>query len=1693
MLNWLPNGIKTWVVVGVGALVLALSAFFILSNFSPDATFAQAETISYAENDTRTVRTFTSKDPEGATIAWDVTGVDAASFTISNGVLRFKNPPNYEMPMDRDEEPDTLTDDMARDNNYQITVRATERRTSGYMGPAKWSKSAVTVIVTNMDEDGMVELNRLQPEVEGTSDNTRITATLMDPDTADNKKWAWYKSKVGIPDPNNLDNHWENASDTARESMTYTPQADDKDRILLVVVTYSDMTSPSGTEDDKMAYAMTANTVRAAVATADNGSPDFRGGSEESEIAETAMVGDAVGAAITAIEPDDEDTLSYEIDNDATTGITIPEDHDANFFSIDKDSGQIRVAKRLDADEVGEGRTTMAEKGKYVFYVRATDPSGEDDQIKVTVTAKPVNEAPKVMGPGEETVFEEATDTDVENARTYSDSPLDLPYTVNHVDAGDAANWSLSGDDADEFSISGTGAGRAITFKTAPDFEMPTDMNGDNVYKVMIVATDNGIPPQSGHRAVSITVTNVPESGKVVLTPAQPHLDVPVTASVEDPDGGVNVVSWVWSKAASQGDTFIAIPGGTFATYTPTTDAADDGQFLLVTATYTDASSAAEDDVTTALVNERNRMGTATTANAVFAPPGAKRAPEFPAGSITREVSEFATGGDVVGDPVTANDPDSSAMPTYTRGGDDASLFQINMTSGQITVSASKVLNYETKQTHDLEVTATDGDGLETTVAVTVTVIDMDEAPEFDTETGDEAQTHEENDGGAVDTFMAADPEGAGIRWDLMGADADGFTIAGGVLRFKESPDFENPTSSTTTGSQEDRNVYSITLVVSEVRPTGYTGVAKSRTFDVAVTVEDVDEDGTVEITWLQPEIGVAITASLMDPDGTTGDRTDPVITAGDVEWFRSTVSSAPVPTNTLHWEAAGGAAHTTRNYTPAAGANAVDPTDVGKFLMAEFTYPDGEGLAKTARGVTANRVRAEVADVDNGSPDFDGGSTERAVAENAMVGAVVGARVEADEPDIDDIITYSLAAYTGTDLVSNDADLSRFSVDKRTGQIRVAGMLNHEAGSGGDGVYFVTVVATDPSGENDMITAIITATDVNESPTVMGPMRLSVKEDGAIDNTDINNHFSATDQDALQSVNWSLISTTMAGEDAAVFQLSGTPTGRALNFKEKPDYEMPADLNGDNVYKVMVVATDNGNPAQSGHRAVRITVTNEGEAGKLTLDTEQPNRGTAIEATLTDPDGVEHVTSWQWSRSSATGNTYDEIDGATGHIYTPRGDDNGKYLRVTVVYRDGKNDDSVDTTRRTLMVTTANAVLGAPAETNEPTFAQSSYQRMVAENTIHPGVVGAPVEAMDPDGDALTYSLDDDSGNFALVMRDHDDDVGTDPVGTGQIIVAEGTEGKPVMLDYEDQRTYIVELTAEDESDLKAMVMVTITLMDMNEMPGMPMELMADLVISGPPSPEYEENGTAVIGTYSAAGANAASTMWSLSAGDDRGGFSIDSSTGELMFATSPDYEMPMDADMDNMYEITVMGNDGTNTAALPVSVMVVNMDEMGEVTLWDGMDALTMAPQVGDTITGAVMDPDGGVMVESWQWARTMDPADMAIWMDIQDETGAAYEVMASDAGSYLRVTATYTDAAGTDMTMEYSPATMMVGAEPTMPGGDSLLQMYDADASGMIERSEAVKAVLDYLIPNRPDQITRAQAIEVVTAYIVRTPVS
>ena len=511
MLNWLPNGIKTWVVVGVGALVLALSAFFILSNFSPDATFAQAETISYAENGTGPVLTYTSMDPEGMGIDWSLTGPDAGSFTISGGVLRFVDPPDYESPKDvartrldmngDDDFGGPGEDEAIRDDReYEIMVMATERRASNDMGPAKSNSTAVKVMVTDVDEAGTVSMEWIQPEV-----NTEITADVTDLDgTTAGEDWNWYVSKVQEPSLSDA-NHWERAPGDGYGTASYIPVATDKGKFLRVTVDYN-----IGGTDQPMAQMKSYNRVREDVPRADNASPDFRGGVIGRSVAENAVVGTVVGDPIVGYDPDN-DTLTYSLHPAPS-----PNDGDFEKFSMDKDSGQIRVDGKLDADSADE-RTGGIENGKYVVVARVTDPSEDhsetgsrsSDTITVTITANGVNENPSVMGRAEFVVAENANLLD------------EATYMATDPDAQTNVNWELAGDDKDLFRLAGT-EDRTLTFRDDPDYEMPGDANGDNVYMVTVAATDgsNG----RGEMMVTVTVRNLDEDGEVTLSAEQPHL-----------------------------------------------------------------------------------------------------------------------------------------------------------------------------------------------------------------------------------------------------------------------------------------------------------------------------------------------------------------------------------------------------------------------------------------------------------------------------------------------------------------------------------------------------------------------------------------------------------------------------------------------------------------------------------------------------------------------------------------------------------------------------------------------------------------------------------------------------------------------------------------------------------------------------------------------------------------------------------------------------------------------------------------------------------------------------------------------------------------------------------------------------------------------------------------------------------------
>ena len=127
--------------------------------------------------------------------------------------------------------------------------------------------------------------------------------------------------------------------------------------------------------------------------------------------------------------------------------------------------------------------------------------------------------------------------------------------------------------------------------------------------------------------------------------------------------------------------------------------------------------------------------------------------------------------------------------------------------------------------------------------------------------------------------------------------------------------------------------------------------------------------------------------------------------------------------------------------------------------------------------------------------------------------------------------------------------------------------------------------------------------------------------------------------------------------------------------------------------------------------------------------------------------------------------------------------------------------------------------------------------------------------------------------------------------------------------------------------------------------------------------------------------GENSNALTFSFGGGADDGMFSINSSTGEVRFLASPNFEAPADAGDNNVYNIIVRASDGTLTTDRAVAITVTNVNEtpvaadasfsgsediayngaVPAATDGDG-NALTYAAVGGSAVGGAVtVNPNG------------------------------------------------------------------------------------------------------------------------------------
>ena len=284
-------------------------------------------------------------------------------------------------------------------------------------------------------------------------------------------------------------------------------------------------------------------------------------------------------------------------------------------------------------------------------------------------------------------------------------------------------------------------------------------------------------------------------------------------------------------------------------------------------------------------------------------------------------------------------------------------------------------------------------------------------------------------------------------------------------------------------------NVYEVTIRATEMLVEGQDPPALFSVLYVTVTVEDVNEAGTISLDRLQPQAGAALTASYSDPD----DGQDPDSPAADqnVVWLWSVPKvSRPIIDNEAHWQAAGAQDTNAPAYTP---VDTDDASDVDKRLRVKVTYNDAQSSTKTRPLYMLSYYDVRAVPAANQPPVFDDNADfDTSVPEDTAVGTVVGVPVTATDPnESDNVLSYTL--------IGDDA--SSFNINIRTGQITLAAGLDHE---NNNGVYNVTVNVFDPSNATDTQPVVITATDVNEAPTVTGAATGTVAEvDSTPEDTD--------------------------------------------------------------------------------------------------------------------------------------------------------------------------------------------------------------------------------------------------------------------------------------------------------------------------------------------------------------------------------------------------------------------------------------------------------------------------------------------------------------------------------------------------------------------------------------------------------------
>ncbi|MBK8961159.1 MAG: cadherin domain-containing protein [Proteobacteria bacterium] len=1449
-----------------------------------DPVITTAAAANFAENATGTVIDVNATDADlpAQTLTFSITGgADAAKFAINatTGVVTFVSSPNFESPTD-----------VGANNVYDLTVTASDG--------TRTVNQAIAVTVTAVNEFSPVFTSAASANFAENGAGTVVTVQATDADLP--TPTLSYSISGGVDAAKFAINATTGALTFVSSPNFEAPTDSGANNVYNVQVTASD-----GTNSTNQALAVTVTGVNDATPVITT--------------AATANFAENGSGTVIDVNATDADLPAQTLTFSITGGA------DAALFAINATTGVVTFVSSPDF----ESPTDAGANNVYDLQVTASDGTLSVAQaIAVTVTA--VNDNTPVMTSSATANFaENATGT----VLTVQASDADLP--------GQTLSYSITGGvDAAKFAINATTG--ALTFVTSPNFEAPTDSGANNVYNVQVTASDG---TNSVNQAVAITVTAVNDNS--------PLFTSSTTASFAE-NGTGTVIDVNATDADLPGDTLtFSISGGADAALFAIDSAT--GALTFVTApdfeapTDAGANNVYNVQVTASDGVNSTNQGIAITVTDI--------GPTVISSAATANFAENGAG------TVLDVDAASEGVITYSiSGGADAAKFAIDAATGVLTFVAAPDFETPTdvgaNNVYDVQVTAATASSGTTSqnIAITVTALN-DNDPVITTAA---TVNFAENATGTVIDVNATDADlpAQTLTFSITGgADAAKFAINAttGVVTFVSSPNFEAPTDVgadnvydlTVTASDGTRTVNQAIAVtvtaVNEFSPV-FTSAASANFAEngagTVVTVQATDADlpagaltysisggvdaakfaidsATGALTFVSSPnfeaptdsganniYNVQVTAS----DGTRSTNqalaitvtavndNDPVITTAATANFAENATGtvidvnatdADLPAQTLTFSITGGADAakfainaTTGVVTFVSSPNFESPTDVGADNVYDLTVTASDGT-RTVNQAIAVTVTA----VNEFSPVFTSAATA-SVAENTSGTVLTVQASDADLPGA--TLVYGIAV---------GGDGAKFSINSSTGALSFVLSPNFEspADAGANNVYDLTVTAFDGTFTSTQVLAI-TVTAVNEfNPVFTSASSVGFVENGTGTVVDVN----ATDADLPTAT---LTFSITGGADAAKFAINAR-TG-VVTFVCVPDFEAPSDVGGDNVYNLQVTASDG---VRTSAQSIAVTVAQVNEfapvfSSSATVNVAENVTGTVLTVQATDADLPAPTLTYSISGGvDAARFSINASTGALSFVSSPdfeaptdSGANNVYDVQVTA-------SDGARSTNQAIAVTVTAVNDNLPLITSAATV-------NFAENGI--GTV-VDVNATDADlpAQTLTYAISGgvDQASFAIDSA------------TGVLtFVAPPDFEAPT--DSNADNVYVVDVAVSDGGNLVTQT-ITVTVTD-----------ASTTAISSAATANFAENG---VGTVIDVDASAETPVtYAISGGADAARFSIDAGTGVVTFVASPDFEVPLDADANNIYVFDVTANGGVSGSQVQtVTVTVTGIDDNAPV----------------------------------------------------------------------------------------------------------------------------------------------------------------